>query len=103
MGEENEGTKGVSRRKGEIEKQEKRKEGREKKERKRKYRKTRKKKGRRRRRRGRRSDGGSKERRYSNTQKEKQIEIWKEIRERGRGGRHTHTHTSVCTHTCVSE
>ena len=36
VGEENEGTKGVSRRKGEIEKQEKRKEGREKKERKRK-------------------------------------------------------------------
>lgn len=36
VGEENEGMKGVSRRKGEIEKQEKRKEGREKKERKRK-------------------------------------------------------------------
>ena len=36
VGEENEGTKGVNRRKGEIEKQEKRKEGREKKERKRK-------------------------------------------------------------------
>ena len=36
VGEENEGTKGVSRRKGEIEKQEKRKEGRETKERQRK-------------------------------------------------------------------
>lgn len=43
--------------------------------------------------------------RHSNTQKEKQIEIWKEIRERGRGGRHTHTYTRVCAHThmCLSE